>query len=131
VRTPEGGDIARLRWTHRPLSDLWVISSPVGNEIARIEATATGARLERADGPPEEAPSFAALSERLLGAPIEPRSLAQWLHGLEPAAGPGGWQVSIDERRNAGRMDLARRITATRGEVVVKLVVDDYRALDP
>jgi outer membrane biogenesis lipoprotein LolB len=131
VRTPEGGDIARLRWTHRSADDEWVVTSPIGNQVGRIESGAWGARLTRADGAPEEAPSFAALAQRLFGAPLEPRALAAWLHGTLPAEGAGEWRVTVEESQRAGDVELARRITATRGEIVVKLVIEQYRALEP
>jgi len=56
--------------------------------------------------------------------------MAGWLHGNTPASAPGEWKVSIDETQRAGRVDLARRLTAVRGDVVVKLVIDEYRALE-
>ena len=129
VSNGERSDIARLRWTHRPASDEWVVSSPLGNEVGRIDSGAWGARLQRADGPPEEAASFGVLSERLFGAALEPAALNAWLHGAAPATDPGGWRVSIDESQGAGSVVLARRITATREALVVKLVIDQYRVL--
>ena len=129
MRTAEGGDIARLRWTHGPADDEWVVTSPVGNQVGRIESGAWGARLTRAGAAPEEAASFAALAQRLFGAPLEPRSLASWLHGTLPAEGAGEWRVTIDESQRAGDVELARRITARRGEIVVKLVIEQYRTL--
>ena len=126
VRQGERSEIARLRWTHRAESDLWVIASPLGNEVARIESTAAGATLNQG-GEPVAAPSFAALTERLLGVPLEPAALAAWLHGDVASAVPGGWSVTLDEMQTAGAVALARRISATRGDVVVRLVVDDYR----
>ena len=51
------------------------------------------------------------------------------LPGGTPAAAPGDWSVTIEETQRAGEVDLARRIIATRGDVVVRLVVDEYRAL--
>ncbi|QJR13638.1 outer membrane lipoprotein LolB [Usitatibacter palustris] len=130
VRQGQSGEIARLRWTHRGTSDIWVVSSPVGNEVARIDSNTQGARLTRADAIPMEAESFAALTENLLGARLEPADMARWLHGEPASRDAAGWQVSIDESQPAGRVQLARRITATRGDVVVKLVVDDYRVLE-
>jgi outer membrane biogenesis lipoprotein LolB len=130
VRQGDRSDIAKLRWTRHRDSDLWVISSPLGNEVARLESGAGGATLTRAGAAAESAQSFAALTERLLGVPLDPRAIAGWLHGDAPAAAPGEWKVSIDETQRAGNVDLARRITATRGDVVVKLVVDEYRALE-
>ena len=43
---------------------------------------------------------------------------------------PGEWKLTIDESQRAGRVDLAKRSTAIRGDVVVKLVVDEYPALE-
>jgi len=131
LRAGERSEIARLRWTHTPSSDRWVFASPLGNEVARIESSATGARLRQAgvEGT-EEAPTFAALSERVIGIALEPATLARWLHGAAPA-GSGDWTVAIEETQRAGSVDLARRLSARRGDVTVRLVVDEYRSLEP
>jgi outer membrane biogenesis lipoprotein LolB len=129
VRVGERNDIARLRWTHQPASDAWVVSSPIGNEVARIDADGSGAVLRRAGAPEERSSSFEALSERLFGAALDPAALAAWLHGAKPEAAHAGWNVTIDESQRAGAVELAKRITATRGDTVVKLVVDGYRPL--
>ena len=128
VRQGDRSDIAKLRWTHSRTADVWVISSPLGNEVARIESGARGATLQRAGGRPESAEDFASLTERLLGVPLDPAVLAQWLHGSHSNA-PGGWSVAVDETQRAGAIDIARRITASRGDTSVRLVVDDYRPL--
>jgi outer membrane lipoprotein LolB len=131
VRQGDRSDIARLRWTRRAGADLWVIASPLGNEVARIESGAQGATLAQAGAPLETAASFQSLTERLLGVALDPKVIAGWLHGDKPPQAPGDWQVTIDETQRAGAVDLARRITAIRRDVVVRLVIDDYRALEP
>jgi outer membrane biogenesis lipoprotein LolB len=128
VRNGQQNDIARLRWTHARASDRWVIATPLGNEVARLESDEGGATLQQAGGPTQRAPSFAALTQQLLGVALEPGELAAWLHGAQPQAA-AGWTVTLDERQAAGSVEIARRVTATRGEVTVRLVVDDYRAL--
>jgi outer membrane biogenesis lipoprotein LolB len=130
VRQGDRSDIAKLRWTRHRDSDLWVISSPIGNEVARLESRARGATLTRAGAASESAESFQALTEKLLGVPLDPNEIASWLHGGLPGNAPGDWKVTVDETQRAGKVDLARRITATRGDVVVRLVVDEYRALE-
>jgi outer membrane biogenesis lipoprotein LolB len=129
IRQGDRSDIARLRWTRSPGGDQWILSSPIGTEVARIESSASGAILEQAGAGREEAPSFEALTARLLGVGLDPDELTAWLHGRPPPRGAGEWQVSIDETQRAGAVDIARRMTATRGETAVKLVVDNYRAL--
>ena len=130
VRQGDRSDIAKLRWTRHRDSDVWVISSPLGNEVARLESGARGATLTRAGATSESAESFQVLTEKLLGVPLDPHEMAGWLHGRMPAAAPGDWKVTIDETLRAGSVDLAKRITAIRGAVVVRLVVDEYRALE-
>lgn len=128
VRVAERSEIARLRWTRRASGDLWVIASPLGNEVARIESGPGGATLT--GSATESAPTFAELTRKLFGVPLEPSELAAWLHGRVPGAAREGWQVALDETQRAGNVELARRLTASRGEVVVRLVVDAYRALE-
>ena len=128
LRDGQRNEIAKLRWTHRGRSDLWVIASPLGNEVARIESDASGATLTQASGGGVQADSFAELTERALGVAIEPADLARWLHGAKPPPGQG-WNVTIEETQKAGAVDIARRMSAIRGEVTVRLVVDEYREL--
>lgn len=129
VRQGDRSEIARLRWTHRANADLWIVASPLGNEVARIESGAAGARLSSASGETREAASFAALTESVLGVALDPATLARWLHGGEGDGAPSDWKVAIDERQEAGAVSIARRISASRGDVVVRLVVDEYRPL--
>lgn len=130
LRSGDRSDIAKLRWTHRPGSDRWVIASPLGNEVARIESGPDGAVLLQADGGRYEAGSFAALTERLLGVPLDPVDLARWLHGSAAPQATSGWTVAIEETQRAGQVTMARRMSATRGDSTVRLVVDEYRVLE-
>lgn len=131
LRQGDRSEIARLRWTHTPAGDRWVFASPLGNEVARIESSSTGATLRQAgvEGV-EEAPTFAALTERVVGIGLDPATLARWLHGTAPGTA-GEWTVAVEETQRAGEVDLARRLSARRGDVTVRLVVDEYRALSP
>jgi outer membrane biogenesis lipoprotein LolB len=129
VRQGDRSEIAKLRWTRTRDSDTWIIASPLGNEVARIESTPHGARLTQAGGPTENAPSFQALTQKLLGVALDPSLLAAWLHGQPPANAPADWKFTLDETQQAGAVRLAKRLTATRGDDVVKLVVDSYRPL--
>ena len=128
LRSGDRSEIAKLRWTHRPGADLWVIASPLGNEVARIESDPSGATLTQAGGGGVQADSFAELTGRVLGVELDPAALARWLHGGVPAPS-SGWTVKIEETQRAGAIEIARRMSAQRGDVVVRLVVDEYRAL--
>ncbi len=129
VRVGNESNIARLRWTRTQGRDAWVVSSPLGNEVARIESTPSGATLARAGDGTDEAPSFEDLTARLLGVALDPAWLAQGLHGTVPRGLPAGWEFTIEETQPAGSVQLAKRITVRRGDTVVRLVVDTYQAL--
>ncbi len=129
VRHEGRSDIAQLRWTRRGHADTWVIASPLGNEVARIESSPSGATLTQAGGDSVDAPSFAALTEKALGVALDPDALAHALHGTPPANPPPGWTFRIDETQAAGAVTLAKRITVKKDDTVVRLVVDSYRAL--
>lgn len=129
VRQGDRSEIARLRWTHGPATDVWIFASPLGNEVARIESNAGGARLTQASGERHDAASFSALTARIVGVPLDPATLAGWLHGGAVAGVPGDWNVTLDEKQHAGNVELARRLSAIRGDVVVRLVVDEYRVV--
>ena len=79
--------------------------------------------LSRAGEPPLASPSFAALSQSMLGVALDPDDLAGWLQGAAAPASDG-WQVDIEERAPDGTV---RRITAIRADTVVKLAVDSFR----
>jgi len=131
VRDNQKSDIAKLRWTRsRGGRDEWVISSPLGNEVARIESGAEGATIVTAGSDTPWTTSFGAVTEKYLGVALDPDMLASWIHGAPVAGAPEGWKVTLDETQRAGSIDIAKRITASRGDVVVKFVVDEYRSLE-
>ena len=126
--TQEGrGDIVRLRWAHGPATDLWILASPVGTELARIERAPDGFVASRAGQTPVMVRDFATLTQHLLGVALDERALVAWLHGRTGWGNSAGWAVVLEEGQRVDGIDIARRLTATRDEVTVKLVVDSYR----
>lgn len=131
MREGQRSDIAKLRWTRRHGGyDEWVISSPVGNEVARIDSGPGGATLMVAGADSALTTSFAAVTEKFLGVALDPDVLAGWIHGHPTDDAPGDWKVTIDEKQRAGALDIARRITASRGDAQVRIVIDEYRSLE-
>jgi hypothetical protein len=125
--TQEGrGDIVRMRWTHGRDTDLWVLASPVGTELARIERTDEGFVASRAGQTAVQVRDFATLTQHVLGVALDERALVAWLHGRTGSADVTGWAVVIDERQSVEGLEIARRLTAVRDAVTVKFVVDSY-----
>jgi outer membrane biogenesis lipoprotein LolB len=131
VRDGQRSDIAKLRWTRtRGGHDEWVLSSPLGNEVARIDSVPGGATIVAAGSDSAWTTSFGAVTEKYLGVALDPDVLAGWIHGASTTGAPEGWKVTLEETQRAGSVDIAKRITASRGDVVVKFVVDEYRSLE-
>lgn len=122
------GEIVRLSWDRRPASDTWIVLSPVGSELARIERGERGVQVLRQGEPPLAAASLGDVTSALLGVAIDERLLLAWLHG-RPASGPGGWEVVIEPAADGS--GVARRVTAASGETTLRLVVDRYEVLSP
>jgi outer membrane lipoprotein LolB len=130
--TQEGhGDIFRLRWTHRPASDVYSLVSPVGTELARIERGPQGYVAWRPGQTPVAVSEFATLTQHLLGVALDERALVAWLHVRTGAAQSAGWWVTLEESQQVDGEEIARRLTAVRDGVTMKLVVDSYRAIAP
>jgi tetratricopeptide (TPR) repeat protein len=128
VRQGDRSEIARLRWTHAPAADSGSSPQPLGNEVARIESSAGGATLTQAGG---ERPRVGELLRR------SPRGCSAWRSIPRRSPGgctaprsrrPGGWNVTLDEKAARGQPSRSRGgLSAIRGDVVVRLVVDEYR----
>lgn len=84
------GATANFTWRHAPPRDDLVVTTPLGQALAEISGDRSTARYELrlADGRREEAPGWAALTERALGAPVPVEGLAAWIRGVPRAGAP-------------------------------------------
>lgn len=111
------------------------LATPLGNTLARIEASPSGARLRApsSDGSLREVagPSGEALAERVLGYALPVAGIGDWIEGRPAPGAPAatlvkgadgsvesfeqyGWSIAIDERFSAG--GTPRRLTCSRPE---------------
>jgi outer membrane lipoprotein LolB len=95
-----GGDgvSGQFVWTHDGARDRIVLSTPLGQTIARLSGDAAGVRVEASDGRVETASAWDALTARTLGFPLPVAGLAAWLRGLPRPDSP-----NTMERDGAGR----------------------------
>ncbi len=147
VRQDQRGEAGQLRWTNSRDAQRIVLSSPLGQVVAQLEQFAgadaelrTGSETRRAGG-------LAELTRDVLGTAVPIHDLAFWLQGhVDPASGDAvvatrdehgrpeslnhaGWEIVLEDFRSIGDAVVATRLTARRGDTVVKLVVDDWKAL--
>jgi len=98
ARRGSEGMAGQFVWTHDGARDRIVLSSPLGQTIARLYGDAAGVRVEASDGRVETAPAWDELTARTLGFPLPVAGLAAWLRGLPRPDSP-----NTMERDGAGR----------------------------
>ena len=128
----QGGhsDHLRFRWEHTRESDAVLLMSPLGQGMAELTRDAGGARLTQPNQAPVLAASLALLAQRVTGAPLPLEALADWLRGARPALSGevDGWQVVISDTTVLRRSRLLRVMEASREDVGLKLIVDEWDA---
>lgn len=132
---------ANFEWVHTPLADAIALATPLGQTLARLEGTGTGASITLADGRTAQATTFDLLTEQALGVPLPVSGLAWWLRGApRPGSdarierdGAGragvvrqdGWEIVYAYADDA--TPLPRRLMLTYPDVEVRIVIDGWR----
>jgi len=135
----------RFTFSTGPTRSVLDLASPLGNTLARVDASADGATLTAPQGDGSLAtwhgPSADALAESVLGYALPVAGLPDWLQGRAapgrpalsmPEAGPAarieqdGWVIAIEER--FGDNGAPRRLTLDRtdstGKLKLRLALD-------
>jgi outer membrane lipoprotein LolB len=95
VRHRDEATSGNLAWRHSAARDELLISSPLGQGIARLLRDSGAATLITSDGIEHRAPDAAALTERVLGFRLPLAGLADWVQGRAAA---GAFLPRYDER---------------------------------
>lgn len=137
------GASGRLVWRHDGESDHIVFSSPLGQGLAELSSTASGARLRLASGEERQARDAATLLKSFWAYPLPVDQVAQWLLGRFGGAGSPlrdtegrpsrwvetGWEIDYayeDEAAGA----LPSRLTVRRvGEFELRLRIEEWRII--
>ena len=140
---PGQGASGRLVWRHDGESDRIVFSSPLGQGLAELSSTASGARLRLASGEERQARDAATLLKGFWVYPLPVDQVAQWLLGRFGSAGSllrdtegrpsrwagAGWEIDYayeDEAAGA----LPSRLTVRRvGEFELRLRIEEWRII--
>jgi outer membrane lipoprotein LolB len=147
VRNGEHGEFGRLLWRNAREFQQIQLLSPMGQTVAEITQSGNAAAVLRTGSETRSAANFDGLTQDVLGAVVPVRDIASWIQGaIDPAAadsivtqrdGAGrplqlthaGWEVAIEDYRRFGDAAVAARVTAVKGETVVKLIIDEWKAL--
>ena len=98
------GFTGNVDWRHARSGDDMLISTPLGQGVARIVREGEAVQLTTADGHDYRAPDAETLTERVLGFRLPLAGLADWIRG-EPS--PGG--VSQKETLPDGRLSMLQQ----------------------
>ncbi|MEO8101442.1 MAG: outer membrane lipoprotein LolB [Betaproteobacteria bacterium] len=137
VRVGDKIEIGHIRWARLPGEERLEISTPFGGQIAEIVKPANGDVVMRRSQEIVRAKSIGELTASLLGVPLDMDAIARWTQGIglaedEPVEQQFGngdtWQVTVERLRVAGAFRYASRLSALRGDVVVRLVIDEWQA---
>jgi outer membrane lipoprotein LolB len=135
----EGGSGAFV-WHQEGATSRLDVRGPLG--VGALQIVATPDTLSMTDGSGREVPAAAVRSElaQRIGADVPWSSLGYWMLGLPAPGAPAsvsdapaapwrvieqeGWRVSYEAYVRSAEYSLPQRLTATRGGVRVKLLID-------
>ena|SRR5450830_716304 len=127
VQTDNRGFSGSTRWSHAPESDSMAIFSPLGSQVAMIDASDDGVTLI-ADGKTYKADNTEILTQKTLGWRLPMQGLPDWVLGrpspdnLESTSewdsagrltklSQDGWNIEYSDYVAASGFDLPRKIT--------------------
>ncbi len=130
-----------IRWHHQAGRDEVLMTSPLGQGVARIVSDAAGVVLEMPNQQPRRAPDAESLTQEALGYPLPISGLVWWVQGL-----PDPGSASEVRRATAGRLSQLkqdgwvinylqyapdarpRKLVVAREGLEIRLVADSWQA---
>lgn len=139
VQSGEQSLSGRIQWQHRADADDVLMTSPLGQGVARIVRDADGVTLEVPNQPTRRAADAETLTREALGYVLPVAGLAWWVQGRPAPTGPfestpdasgriaqlkqDGWVIDYLEYTADAR---PRRIVVAREGLQIRLVADSW-----
>lgn len=132
----------RITWQHDDSSDDLLLSTPLGQGLARIVRRDAVASLTTADQKLYQASDVETLTEQVLGWRLPLAGLPDWVRGRAAAGAPAEGQMDdllrLTELRQSGWLvefldyasgnELPSRLRLSRQDVELRLVIDQWQA---
>jgi len=139
LRVGDKLDTVKFDWTRKPPDETIKIFTPFGAQVAEITATRDGATVKNTSGI-QAAATVADITDAALGVRLDTAILARWVQGRDlnsaasfvvfPESGNAPpWRVTAEDLRLIDGAKVASRVTAISGDTVVKVIIDEFRAL--
>lgn len=138
VRVGDKIESGGIHWARRPEEERLEIFTPFGTQVAELVKPRDGPVTLRRDRETVAAESIGALTASVLGVALDMDAIAAWIQGdgaadgvpLERRLANGEvWQVSAERFQFRDAHRFASRLSAIRGDTVVRLVIDEWQAL--
>lgn len=121
----DDGFTGNVNWRHAAAGDEMLITTPLGQGVARIVRQGDAVQLTTAEGKEFRAPDSESLTERVLGFRLPIEGLADWVQGKpSPTLESRGWKVEYLQRDEQNRPRLMRM---TYQGVEVRFAVTEWR----
>ena len=143
IAAPGAGGSGTFDWQQRSSASEVTVRGPLGIGALRIRADGDTLRVDDGDGHTLDADSARGLLMERLGIDLPLQELRFWMLGLAAPGQPAdiseasepplrtiaqsGWQVRYDQFTALAGWRVPARMTASRGEVRIKLILDDWR----
>lgn len=136
VRVNDKIDSGQIRWSRSAAEERVGLYSPLGPQVAELVSDRLARVVTLRQGKETvTADSVAALTQTFLGVPLDLDRMAEWVQGfglreneITERTLPNGdvWRVSAERYQSVGNFRFASRLIATRGDIVVRLVIDGW-----
>jgi len=114
-----------LTWQHSAAGDEMLISTPMGQGVARIVREGEAVMVSTSEGQTYSDRDGEALTERVLGFRLPVAGLADWVRGRPaPALEERGWKVDYQARDEQGR---PTRLRVTYPGLELRLAVSEWK----
>jgi len=136
VRVGQRLETGQLTWWRASSEEKLEIFTPFGSQVAEIVKSGSRVAMRKGDEI-VAAESIAALTAELLGVALDLDVIAAWTQGAglddgkmrEVSLANGDvWQVTAERFQSRGPHQFASRLSAVRGDIVVRLVIDEWQA---
>ena len=136
VRVNDKVDSGQIRWSRSVDEERIGLYSPLGSQVVELVSDRQAHLVTLRQGRETvTAGSVEELTQSLLGVPLDLDRMAEWVQGFglrenekTDATLPNGdvWRVSAETYQSSGNYRFASRVTATRNNMVVRLVIDQW-----
>ena len=138
VRVSDKIDSGQIRWTRGVEGERIGLFSPLGSQVAELVSDKkAGVVMLRQGTETVTSASVGELTQSLLGVRLELDRMAAWVQGVglienqatEVTLARGdAWHVTAERYQTSGNFRFASRVSATRGDTAVRLVIDEWAA---